>query len=157
MINGTYGRRTMKNEQSRRPMKLLYVLTMLLFSLSGCTDLPPTRSPVELYRPNARRTPSPTPSPFHPEVLDVSLENVIFEKISNSRGRWSGILSGQGDVELRLMFYSKGRLTSSTYMGATRVAGKGVPFVFETKSPRGNWNWKIALSTRKQNAARNNS
>jgi len=157
MINGTYGRRTMKNEQSRRPMKFLSVLMVLIMTVPGCTDLPPTRSPIELYRPNAKRKPVATPSALQPEVLDVSLENVIFQKISNSRGRWSGVLSGRGDVELRLLFYSKGRLTSSTYMGATRVAGKDVPFVFETKSPDGTWNWKIALSTRKQKPGKNNS
>ncbi len=138
-------------------MKCLSALTLLLLSLSSCTDLPPTRSPIELYRPNAQKTPVPALSPPKPEALDVSLENVVFEKISKSRGRWSGTLSGRGTVELRLMFYSRGRLTSSTYMGAANVAGKGVPFVFETKRPDGTWNWKIALSTRKQKTVRNNS
>jgi hypothetical protein len=72
----------MKNEQSRRPMKCLSALTLLLLSLSSCTDLPPTRSPIELYRPHAQKTPVPALSPPKPEALDVSLENArsLFEK-----------------------------------------------------------------------------
>ena len=138
-------------------MKYLSALMVVLTLLTGCMDLTPTRSPTEPYRPYTKRTPQSLQTPLKADVVDVALENVLFEKISKSRGRWSGTLSGTGDVELKLMFYSKGRLTRSTYMGATKVAGKGVPFVFETKSPPGSWNWKIALSSRKQRMVKNNS
>ena len=149
----------MKNEQSVRQKKWGQALGgALVLAVSSCMNLPPTRSPIEEYRgPRAKSTPLVDQEFLNSEHVNVSLQNVIFEKVSPSRGRWSGTLTGEGAVQLRLMFYSKGRLASSIYMGSTNVIGKEVPFVFETKSPRGIWSWKIALTASKQKLGTNNT
>ncbi len=137
---------------SSNSYQILLILALVI--TTGCSDLPPSRSPVELYRPryltglvpkrtaDAKLTRQKAKFETNAEVI-----NAKFTELSSKRGKWSGMIKGKGHVALKLLVFHNDQLVSSRYMGDVHLKGRPTPFIYESSLPDlSGWKWQLVFT-----------
>jgi hypothetical protein len=70
-----------------------------------------------------------------------------FTRGPNAQGVWTGIIEGNGEIEMELQLKRNGRLETSWYMGRVVLQNRATTFKFVAQPPSGsNWSWSIVAT-----------
>lgn len=90
---------------------------------------------------------SPTAHTTHAAGPYAEILTQSMSKLAEKLGQWSGTLRGNGSVQLQLLWFRNGILSSSNYMGTVKLVHKTTSFAFRTALPPGQgWSWKLAAA-----------
>lgn len=83
--------------------------------------------------------------------VQAKLHNISFQRTSANRGIWRGMISGNGNITLRLNIFENGTLHESRYIGEIqqKISERPTPFKYVSSTPtsRG-WTWKITAQAK---------
>ena len=83
--------------------------------------------------------------------LKAKLHNVSFQRTGTNRGVWRGLITGNGNITLRLNIFENGVLYESKYIGEIqqKINESPTPFKYISSTPpsRG-WTWKITATAK---------
>lgn len=138
--------------ESLKSYQILLLLALVI--TAGCSDLPPSRSPIELYRPRYLSSLKPkqtvnTTLATRKAKFDANAEvlSAKFTELSSGRGKWSGMIKGKGHVALKLLVFHNDQLVSSRYMGDVHLRGRPTPFIYESSVPElTDWKWQLVFT-----------